>query len=77
MTSTANDDCLWLYRIRMPPRDRAAARLLADLHQAHQLTMHAFPDGAGNTREDHRVLWRADTHPDSGTTLLIQSKTQP
>jgi len=77
MTTPDSDCTVWLFRIRMPPRDRAAAVLLSDLHEVHRLTMHAFPDGPGNRREDHNVLWRADTHPAGGTNLLIQSTTQP
>ncbi|MCK9878260.1 type I-E CRISPR-associated protein Cas6/Cse3/CasE [Frankia sp. Ag45/Mut15] len=77
MTGEPSDEHLWLFRLRMPPRDREAAKRFSDLHQVHQLTMHAFPDGPGNTREDHQVLWRADTHPDTSMTLLVQSRTRP
>lgn len=69
---------MFLSKLILNVRDRAARRDLADCHNMHRTIMSAFPqaDGAA-VREEFGVLFRVDTGRDGKVVLLVQSRLEP
>ncbi|MBI4320952.1 MAG: type I-E CRISPR-associated protein Cas6/Cse3/CasE [Chloroflexi bacterium] len=71
---------MYLSRLVLNLRSRAARRDLADCQAMHRTIMSAFPtvETGGAARERFGVLYRADTNPRTGgVTLLVQSRVVP
>ncbi len=68
---------LWLARIRMDRRNRAANNDLSDIVNLHNRVMKMFPDGIGDdARRQAGVLFRIDETP-TGPEVLVQARMEP
>ena len=70
---------MFLSRLVLNPRSRAAWRDLADCHSLHRTVMSAFPDVPGDAaREQLGVLYRLEVRGSAGAPeVLVQSKAEP
>jgi CRISPR system Cascade subunit CasE len=69
---------MFLSKLILNTRDRAARRDLADCHDLHRTIMSAFPqaDGAA-ARDEFGVLFRVETGRGGKVVLLVQSRVEP
>jgi CRISPR system Cascade subunit CasE len=66
---------MYLSRLILNPRSRAAQRELANPYELHRTLMRAYPE---DLPDSERVLFRTETDPRSGVpTVLVQSQTEP
>jgi CRISPR system Cascade subunit CasE len=69
---------MFLSKLILNTRDRAARRDLADCHDLHRTIMSAFPQSNGAAaREEFSVLFRVDTGRDGKVVMLVQSRSEP
>lgn len=72
---------MYLSRLILNPRSKAAKRDLADCHEAHRTVLSVFPDlneVNASAREHFGVLYRMDLNPKTGAiTILVQSVEKP
>jgi len=67
---------MYLSRLILNPRNRRVQKEIAAPYQMHRSLMNGFPDDLAEG--DERVLFRLETHPRTGTLiLLVQSLTPP
>ncbi len=69
---------MFLSKLILNIRDRAARRDLADCHNMHRTIMSAFPQANGAAaRDEFGVLFRVEIGRDGKVVLLVQSQIEP